>query len=243
MYSYSSRRQTLSLTVQNELQKLLMQGAFLVGESLPSEQALSERYKVSRTTVRDAISGLVEKGFLERRHGKGVYVIDKSEFVVADSLRIFMMRGNYTVAEFMETREAIEEQIAYFAAQRATDEQIEKMRQLIHSMLLESENIEQYALYDLLFHKELAKASQNRLLNAVITAIEPLLTQVIQKVVLAGGQVEKDSHYHENILNAVLSRDSNEAREKMRQHLSASKWIFKESSKDCSSIDKILLEK
>jgi GntR family transcriptional repressor for pyruvate dehydrogenase complex len=220
-----------------------MKGAFLIGESLPSEQALSEKYEVSRTTVRDAISGLVEKGFLERRHGKGVYVIDKSEFVVADSLRIFMMRGNYTVAEFMETREAIEEQIAYFAAQRATDEQIEKMRQSIRSMLLESNNIEKYARYDLIFHKELAKASQNRLLNAVITAIEPLLTQVIQKVVLAGGQVEKDSHYHENILSAVLSRDSNEAREKMRQHLSASEWIFKESSKDCSSLDKMLLEK
>jgi DNA-binding GntR family transcriptional regulator len=42
---------------------------------LPSEPALSEWYGVSRTTIRAAAAMLEEKGMLERRHGKGTFVV------------------------------------------------------------------------------------------------------------------------------------------------------------------------
>ena len=127
-------RKSLVATVQSGLQQMLMDGGFAVGDCLPSESALAEKFGVSRTTIRDAVSGLVEKGFLVRKHGKGVFVINKSERVVVDSLRILMMRDNYTVAEFMETRRIIECQIVELAAVRATDEQIADMKELTDRM-------------------------------------------------------------------------------------------------------------
>lgn len=78
---------SLSQQVQNEIQEMILNGTFRVGEYLPSESELSNRFNVSRTTTRDAISALVEKGFLERQHGKGIFVIDNSKNVAADSFR------------------------------------------------------------------------------------------------------------------------------------------------------------
>ena len=105
---------SLSQQVQNEIQEMILNGTFRVGEYLPSESELSNRFNVSRTTTRDAISALVEKGFLERQHGKGIFVIDNSKNVAADSFRNMVLRESYTFAEFMETRNMIETQMARF---------------------------------------------------------------------------------------------------------------------------------
>jgi GntR family transcriptional repressor for pyruvate dehydrogenase complex len=208
-----------------------MNGTFSVGEYLPSEQALAEQFEVSRTTMRDAISSLVEKGFLERHHGKGVYVIDKSDSVVSDSLRIFMLRGNYSVSEFMETRSIIESQIANLAAIRAKDDQIEKMRQFVDLMNDSNNTIEKYIEYDLEFHMVLAESSQNHLLIAVFAAMKPLLEQMINQVVISGGQVEQKSKFHFNILEAIVEHNPVAAQSRMQMHLKASEDMFIKSLK------------
>ncbi|MGM9522737.1 MAG: FadR/GntR family transcriptional regulator [Oscillospiraceae bacterium] len=231
------RKPSLSMTVQNELQELLMNGTFKVGEYLPSEQALSERFEVSRTTIRDAISALAEKGFVERHHGKGIYVIDKSQSVAAHSLRTLMLRGHYTVAEFIETRNIIETQIAYFAATRATEEQIKTLEGCTENMLSDTDNIKAYADNDVAFHMELARASQNMLLLSVVTAIRPMLERLVQQVVEANGRTEKDSAFHARIIEAIKRRDPELSRERMEEHLRASEEMFKNSTdKDVSEL-------
>jgi DNA-binding FadR family transcriptional regulator len=52
----------------------LVTGAKPLGTKLPNEQALAARFGVSRATVREAVGGLVESGYLLRRHGSDTYV-------------------------------------------------------------------------------------------------------------------------------------------------------------------------
>ena len=111
---------------------------------MPGELTLAEEFGVSRTTMRDAISGLVEKGFLERQHGKGVLVIDNSRNVAVDSVRNMILRGNYTVAEFMETRQMIDNQIVRFAALRSTEKETDKMERHISDMIRNYGELEKY---------------------------------------------------------------------------------------------------
>jgi len=59
--------------VRGILEKLI-DGELSPGDAIPSERALVERLGVSRVTVRQAISDLVDSGTLERVHGKGTYV-------------------------------------------------------------------------------------------------------------------------------------------------------------------------
>ncbi len=61
--------------VRRGLLKQLADGKFPLGTKLPNEQGLAERFDVSRSSVREAVSALVTSGFLERRHGSGTYVV------------------------------------------------------------------------------------------------------------------------------------------------------------------------
>lgn len=66
----SKREQMLQV-----LRDALTGGAYEPGACLPSESVLSERYGVSKNTIREAVSVLVQEGYLQRRQGKGTFVL------------------------------------------------------------------------------------------------------------------------------------------------------------------------
>ena len=67
-------RPLLADVVRSELKRLILGGEFAVGEKLPNEDRLCERFGVSRVTIREAVRGLIEDGLVVRRHGSGTYV-------------------------------------------------------------------------------------------------------------------------------------------------------------------------
>jgi DNA-binding GntR family transcriptional regulator len=58
------------------LRRAIVSGELPVGAALPSENELRERYQLSRNTIREAVSVLVQEGMLDRIQGKGTFVID-----------------------------------------------------------------------------------------------------------------------------------------------------------------------
>lgn len=70
----AKRRPPLADAVRNELRHLIVTGSFPAGSRLPSEPDLCDRYNVSRITLREAVQGLVQEGYLVRRQGSGTYV-------------------------------------------------------------------------------------------------------------------------------------------------------------------------
>lgn len=59
------------------LQKEIENGERTAGTRIPTENELSEQYNVSRVTVRKALAGLSDQGYLERKSGKGTFVAEK----------------------------------------------------------------------------------------------------------------------------------------------------------------------
>ena len=57
------------IQIHNEIKKAIEAGRWSVGERIPAERDLSEQFNVSRMTLRQAISTLVEEGILERKVG------------------------------------------------------------------------------------------------------------------------------------------------------------------------------
>jgi DNA-binding GntR family transcriptional regulator len=68
------RRPSLTEVVRTELKQLIVSGEWNVGSRLPNETDLCEQYNVSRITLREAVQGLVQDGYLVRRQGSGTYV-------------------------------------------------------------------------------------------------------------------------------------------------------------------------
>lgn len=65
------------LSIKNELQENIVTGKYPLNSKIPSEAELREKYNVSRHTIRQAISELVNDGFLKKRQGSGTYVCDE----------------------------------------------------------------------------------------------------------------------------------------------------------------------
>lgn len=64
--------------IHNYLKKKIQKGDFLVGGYLPSENELCKQFSITRTTARKALDGLVAEGYIERVHGKGSCVVERS---------------------------------------------------------------------------------------------------------------------------------------------------------------------
>ena len=88
--------------IYRDLKYRIEQGEYLYGELLPSENTFVGIYDCSRNTVRRAIAGLVEDGYVQSVHGKGVQVIyqpsEKTEFTVGgiETFRESALRNNFT---------------------------------------------------------------------------------------------------------------------------------------------------
>lgn len=69
------RRPTLVDQVREQLMELISGDSLSVGDRLPNEQEMSERFEVSRATVRDAYRALIDMGYLLRKHGTGTFLV------------------------------------------------------------------------------------------------------------------------------------------------------------------------
>jgi GntR family transcriptional regulator len=75
--SRRNNRRLLTDLVRDRLRESILTGTYSPGDKLPPEPELADAYSVSRVTLREAVRGLVEEGYLRRKHGLGTYVTEK----------------------------------------------------------------------------------------------------------------------------------------------------------------------
>jgi GntR family transcriptional repressor for pyruvate dehydrogenase complex len=151
-------RQTVSAEIRQRLADAIHSGQLAPGTPLPAERALCQEFGVARTSVREAIQGLVIAGYLERRGNRSV---------VAEQLPEMNFTGDdrkALVSQLFEVRQVIEPAIVEMAARRATDSE----RELITSLAARNtSDLEEFREIDRMFHGALARACGNPLLNEV----------------------------------------------------------------------------
>lgn len=65
-----------------DLEKDIRNNVYAIGEFLPTEVKLAQKYQVSRETIRKAQALLLEKGFIQKKQGKGAIVLDINKFEI-----------------------------------------------------------------------------------------------------------------------------------------------------------------
>ncbi len=65
-----------------DLEKDIRNNVYEIGELLPTEVKLAQKYQVSRETIRKAQALLLEKGFIQKKQGKGAIVLDINKFEI-----------------------------------------------------------------------------------------------------------------------------------------------------------------
>lgn len=159
--------------VLQALARFVRQETLRPGQRLPTERILAERLKVSRNTVREALTRWEGLGLVERRQGSGTYL--KAE-VSPDMLHMpLTLQGGADVAGLMQTleiRRALEAEAAALCAERASKkavagiaEKLETMERVFHETSGASSDA------DWEFHQSVYKTSGNTLFEQIIGAM------------------------------------------------------------------------
>lgn len=205
--------------VVSQIHELIKEGRFKAGDQLPSERELAETFKVSRTSVREALRALETEGLIVSRTGAGTFVADlPTESLVAPLARM-LIEAKGALDDIFEMRKLIEPQIAALAAERASEAVIKEM----HDILGRQREQIQQALTgvdaDTEFHFAISRATQNEALQQLVSRLMDLLSHSREESLQPPGRSEASLASHRRILSAIEMHDATAAREAMLHHI------------------------
>ena len=215
-----AREPRLSDKVAEMMLETILSNRLQVGDRLPSERELGEQFGVSRTVVREAVRALVAKGVIEVRSGSGLRVAAVAASAVSESMSLYVRGVGIDFEKVHEVRRLLEVHIAGLAAERASEEDLERLREVHDRMVREAGDVDAAALDDLEFHRRIALTTHNELYLVLMDSIGRSLVD-IRRANLASGSTPATLEQHEQVLDRIAACDPDGARRAMANHLEA----------------------
>ena len=211
--------------VADQIRALVADGALAPGERLPAEDRLATSFGVSRGTVREALRILVAEGLVHTTRGVagGTFVTAPDAALLQDRLTtgLGLLQGaaGIAVGELYEARVSVEVPCSRWAAERRSDENVERMRRSAEAVEHATTTMGRAdTSHD--FHQAVVDAAGNRLLSV----IAPPLWRAFRRTALESGGSRRTWHEidedHLAILRCIEERDADGAAEAMHAHLS-----------------------
>lgn len=193
------------------LREAIIDGRLAAGTRL-GEVELSRRHGVARSTVREAIAGLVNRGLAVRRHNAGARVC---------------MLSPAEMRELYELRECLEGMVCRLAAHNMSDADIAGVRALLdeqeNSAALREGTAYIQGEHDLDFHCRLAAGSGNAMLERQLDGqLYDKLRLYRRQFGMVGPRARPAWNEHHQIVDAIADRDPEMAEMLMRRHIRAS---------------------
>lgn len=202
--------------LSDEIQQLIARGELHANDRLPSERILAERFRVSRTSIREAIIALEIRGIVEVRGGSGIY----ARRTVTPTIRAETSTGPF---ELLRGRLIIEPEICGVAATSAKDADLDAIFATIARMKSTLNDKRANELADRAFHVAIAAATGNGMLAQMVGAVWDRRSGEMW------GKIEEHFHTpalreaaiedHQNIFTSLLARDAVGAKDQMRKHI------------------------
>jgi len=224
------RKVTIVESIVEQLVENIQNGSLEPGDKLPSERQLIEMLGVGRSSVREALQGLVMMGLVEIRPGQGTFVKHNLYTYIPDlsnpDLSANLQREMRL--HLIEARRLLEVQVAFQAAKNATKDRIEHWNMVFNDYIRYIDDFadERYLTAHSDFHLLLADMTQNpfsvMLVSSILQAIpqtlrerEFMFPKELDLQQLRDAQVE----IHRAIFEAVASGDSQGASDAMQAHM------------------------
>ncbi len=165
------RRSSVDQVVER-IRDVIQQKQLTPGERLPGELELAEQLQVSRTVLREALARLQGLGLVEIQRGNGTFVAGKGGLASC----VQLLRSATTISprellSYVELRVAIEIQAVRLAAQRADDDDIAELQELLTELNAIDRPYDELLEVDFRFHRRILQASGNPLMQNVMEVI------------------------------------------------------------------------
>jgi GntR family transcriptional repressor for pyruvate dehydrogenase complex len=212
----------LPQVVAHRLQKMILDGELKPGDRIPSQRALSERFSVSRASLREALLTLETLGLVRTEPARGTFVTESRGQGRNGSQR-WRYQDSYSVRDVFETRLMLEGTIAATAALSVTQEDIAVLSRLTDEMetFWQEGDLLANVEADLQFHARIARACRNQMLRSMYDTVRDLLTETQrQPIPFTRSDRMRDSiGEHRAIIAALQGRQAATARSAMEDHI------------------------
>lgn len=214
-----NNRLPLRELVCDALRNAIADGSLRPGIRLMEIQ-LAEELGISRTPVREAIRKLEQEGIVVMIPRRGAYVADIS---LKD------------ITEIYEIRISLDMLAASLAAERITDDELEEMDKqlLLTTQYVNNKDINKIVACDSVFHDVLYRAARNERLVSIINNLRDQLTNIRARSMAQPGRLAETMQEHRNLLDAIATRDPENAANMARIHIeNAEKTLMESLSKN-----------
>jgi GntR family transcriptional repressor for pyruvate dehydrogenase complex len=202
-----------------QIREQLAEGLLKSGDQLPSERELSEKFQVSRTSVREAIRSLESLGLVKIKSGDGTYVASSLRTLLSPLASVIQQKD--VLLDIFEAREIIEPEMAALAAKRASPEDIEQMSAILEEQARQIVDGGTGMEADSAFHSMLAQAAKNKVILQLNDSIVDSLRETRERSLQTHGRPGRSLAGHRKILDAIRSKNPAKARRAMLEHLTA----------------------
>lgn len=207
-----------------QIRQLIRTGELKPGDKLPAERQLAERFQVGRGYVRLAIQRLEFYGILKIMPQSGTVVAELGVTILDNLLGNILTMEDASSKELMESRKIIEIETAKLAAQRASDFNLNRLKETFETYRKSIETGNDGMEEDIMFHIRLAECAENSVLRSMIMVIaQDIIRQSRAIDACSGNRRYEAIGEHEAILQAVIAKDQEAVAEAMLRHLSNTK--------------------
>ena len=216
----------LSDAIASSLERRILEGSLKPGDRLPPERELAIELGVSRPSLREAIQKLASKGMVQSRQGGGTYVTDRLESSFFDPWQDMMgAHPNLLREDLLEFRRMLEGQAAEWAAERATEADLERIGKAFDDLCraFDGADMERRSACDIAFHQAISEASHNALIGHLASAMLRLMHDNIRlnlgelKNVPAAADLLKSQH--QSLFDAIREKRPAAARAAAQTHI------------------------
>ncbi|WP_019632863.1 FCD domain-containing protein [Actinomadura atramentaria] len=191
--------------VLDQMHRALADGTWGVGDRVPGEYELAERFGVSRPAIREAVRALAHIGVLEVRHGSGTYVLSTT-----DPRPLLRRVEHATLRDVFEVQLAYDVQAARLAARRRTDDDVARLHALLADRARAGSAAE-FGAADARFHSGVVECAGNPMLLEVYRFFERRLSDSMSVLRLDQDIPEAGQDEHRAVVEAIADRDGEAA--------------------------------
>jgi DNA-binding GntR family transcriptional regulator len=170
------------------------------------EQSLATSLGVSRTPVRQALARLEHEGLVQIMPRRGVFIVRKSKDEITEIIRAWA---------------ALESMAARLLCERATDDEIGRLRELFSAFVDDDElrvHMNEYSEANLRFHQQIIELSRSSVITALVAGLLVHVRAIRGRMIGEDDRAERSIVDHMHIIEALEARDAELAERLVREH-------------------------
>jgi len=232
------RRRKLSHEILERLLARITSGELAAGEHLPSERDLMAQYQVGRPAVREAMQALERMGLIAITHGERARIVAPSARTIIDQIghtaRHLLATSPTSLEQLKDARLFFEVGVVRMAAERATIEDIARLRACLQEHRLAANGVavpahmDEFLHKDMAFHRQIAAITGNAIYVALSQAMFEWLAEFHTGLVRLHGAEQLTIDEHEAIFAAIAARDGERAAAAMTSHLTRANLLYRQ---------------